>query len=197
MSVQKCFCSLQLLPKHVVQANRNKANRVKSSLLLLCAITHIFRYWKESSQVTIRVNRFEISFSGSSLHHTYRIFYRVSLARFIDKLRKKQNDGVIMKPFHPVRIWKSQILQNLMKAIIPPSFKSLSCLDQILKNWVSKLAYFVEPDKAISSPSFIALGYLHQIFYGRRVEPPLQCYNEIRKPSAYRVNRSFVQVARF
>ena len=55
MSVQNSFCSLQLLPKHVVQTNRNKANCVKSSLLFLCAITHIFWYWKELSQVTIRV----------------------------------------------------------------------------------------------------------------------------------------------
>ena len=29
--------------------------------------------------MTIRVNRFEISFSGSILHHTYRMFYRVLL----------------------------------------------------------------------------------------------------------------------
>ena len=29
--------------------------------------------------MTIRVNSFEISFSSSILHHTYRMFYRVSL----------------------------------------------------------------------------------------------------------------------
>ena len=29
--------------------------------------------------MTIRVNRFEISFSGSILYHTYPTFYRVSL----------------------------------------------------------------------------------------------------------------------
>ena len=29
--------------------------------------------------MTIRVNRFEISFSGSILHHTYHMFYRVLL----------------------------------------------------------------------------------------------------------------------
>ena len=29
--------------------------------------------------MTIGVNRFEISFSSSILHHTYRMFYRVSL----------------------------------------------------------------------------------------------------------------------
>ena len=79
MSVQNSFCSLQLLPKHVVQTNRNKANCVKSSLLFLCAITHIFWYWKELSQVTIRVNRFEISFSSGILHHTYSMFYRMLL----------------------------------------------------------------------------------------------------------------------
>ena len=42
MSVRNSFCSLQLLPKHVVQTNRNKANCVKSSLSFLCAIAHIF-----------------------------------------------------------------------------------------------------------------------------------------------------------
>ena len=41
VSVQNRFCSLQLLPKHVVQTNRNEANCLKSSLLFLCAITHI------------------------------------------------------------------------------------------------------------------------------------------------------------
>ena len=41
VSVQNNFCSLQLLPKHVVQTNRNEANCLKSSLLLLCAIIHI------------------------------------------------------------------------------------------------------------------------------------------------------------
>ena len=79
MSVQNSFCSLQVLPKHVVQTNRNKANCVKSFLLFLCAITHIFWYWKELSQVTIRVNQFEISFSSGILHHTYPMFYRVLL----------------------------------------------------------------------------------------------------------------------
>ena len=29
--------------------------------------------------MTIRVNRFEISFGSSILHHTYRMFYRVLL----------------------------------------------------------------------------------------------------------------------
>ena len=29
--------------------------------------------------MTIRVNRFEISFSSGILHHTYRMFYRVLL----------------------------------------------------------------------------------------------------------------------
>ena len=54
--------------------------------------------------MTIRVNRFEISFSGSSLHHTYRIFYRGVIGTIYRQIEKKQNDGVIMKPFHPVRI---------------------------------------------------------------------------------------------
>ena len=39
---------------------------------------HIFWKWKELSEVTIRVNRFEMTFSSSILHnHTYRIFYRM------------------------------------------------------------------------------------------------------------------------
>ena len=41
VSVQNSFCSLQLLPKHVVQTNRSEDNCLKSSLLFLCAITHI------------------------------------------------------------------------------------------------------------------------------------------------------------
>ena len=44
----------------------------------MCDYTYIL-ILKELSQVTIRVNRFEISFSSSILHHTYRMFYRVSL----------------------------------------------------------------------------------------------------------------------
>ena len=52
VSVQNSFCSLQHLPKHVVQTNENKGNCLKSSLLFLCGITHIFWNWKELSQLT-------------------------------------------------------------------------------------------------------------------------------------------------
>ena len=43
VSVKKSFCSLQLLPKQVVQTNRSEANCLKSSPLFLCAITHTER----------------------------------------------------------------------------------------------------------------------------------------------------------
>ena len=42
VSVQNSFCSLQLLPKHVVQTNRNKVNCLKSSLFIfMCDYTYI------------------------------------------------------------------------------------------------------------------------------------------------------------
>ena len=45
VSVQNSFCSLQLLPKHVVQTNRNKANCLKSSLL--CTIYTLITHWEK------------------------------------------------------------------------------------------------------------------------------------------------------
>ena len=41
VSVQNSFCSLQLLPRYVVQTNRSEANCLKSSLLFLCVITQL------------------------------------------------------------------------------------------------------------------------------------------------------------
>ena len=58
-------------------------------------------------------------------------FCRLSLASFIDRFRK-HNDDVIMTSFYVVGILKSQIFRNSVYTIISQSLKSLDYLDQIL-----------------------------------------------------------------
>ena len=93
-----------------------------------------------------------------------------------------------------------------MLAIIPPSFKSLYCLDEIFIQvslrlpktplWhhydvnsyhcVSKLAYFVEHDIGYQPLKFECSRMSGSNFMEGGGTPP-QCYNEMKKPSAYRV----------
>ena len=103
MSVQNSFCSLQLLPKHVVQTNRNKANCVKFSLLFLCAITHKFWYWKELSQVTIRVNRFDMSFSGS-ICITLTVY---STGRYGKCFKNGEHQKLFQRSVHTIQFWSN------------------------------------------------------------------------------------------
>ena len=63
--------------------------------------------------------------------------------------------------------------------------------DVMFYHSVSELAYFVEPDISYQPSKFQCSRMSGSNFMEGGVETSPQCYNEIRKPSAYRVKENF------
>ena len=94
------------------------------------ALSHCLSLWRHFWSRDFQICIFCRTLNGLSACKVSML--QVVFGTFYRQIDKRQNDGIIMTSFQAFGIWKSLILQNLIYAIIPPSFKSLSSLYRIL-----------------------------------------------------------------